>query len=303
MLREAFASTDEEPLLFLEDLDGMDLTKTFVRREHRHVDILLTNEDHKLAVIVENKIWTSEHSDQLERYHRIVQGNHPDWRVFGIYLTPYGDAPSHEAYAPLGYGTVCGALDKVLEDRGSTISPDVRISIEHYVRMVRRHIVGDSDVARICQQIYRKHRRALDLIYEHRSDVQAEIRDAVEGLIERESRFELDYGNKSKIKFGVLSWDTPALLTSEGWTRSKRILLFEIWNYPGSLDLKLFVGPGLNSTRQRLFEMVRASLASFGGRHRLRAVLKVQNAPSCASAPSWPTARERCAWSGRAASG
>jgi hypothetical protein len=37
-----------------EDLDSMDFGNTLVRREHYHVDVLLTNEDHKLAVIIEN---------------------------------------------------------------------------------------------------------------------------------------------------------------------------------------------------------------------------------------------------------
>ena len=40
----------------LENLDGMDLTQALVRREHHYIDVLLTNEDHHLAVIVENKI-------------------------------------------------------------------------------------------------------------------------------------------------------------------------------------------------------------------------------------------------------
>jgi hypothetical protein len=36
-------------------LDEVDLRPTLVRREHEHVDILLTNEAYKFAVIIENK--------------------------------------------------------------------------------------------------------------------------------------------------------------------------------------------------------------------------------------------------------
>jgi len=42
-----------------ENLDGMDFGNTLVRREHQFIDVLLTNEDHRLAVIIENKIWAS----------------------------------------------------------------------------------------------------------------------------------------------------------------------------------------------------------------------------------------------------
>lgn len=125
------------------------------------------------------------------------------------------------------------------------LASDVRMAIKHYTEMVRRNIVGGSEVTKLCQQIYQRHKRALDLIYEHHPDTQAQIRDIVEGLIREEPRLDLDYyRGENKIKFGVRNWDTVALLYSEGWTPSKRILLLEVWNYPDSLDLKLYIGPG-----------------------------------------------------------
>jgi hypothetical protein len=116
--------------------------------------------------------------------------------------------------------------------------------------------VGDSEIARLCRQIYHKHRRALDLIYDHRSDPVAEVKSLVEGLVEDDPRFELDSTLKNKTRFAVLEWDKPALLMAEGWSRSKRILLFEFWYYPSGLWLMLFVGPGPDETRQRLVDMV-----------------------------------------------
>ncbi len=258
------------------DLRDEDLSQTLVHREWRNVDILLTNETHRFAVIIENKIWTTEHSDQLGWYHRIVSGHHPGWRVGGVYLTPQGDAPSdiedRERYLPLSYGTVCEILEQLLEDRGSALSPDVRVSIEHYVQMVRRRILGDPELIRQCQQIYQRHKRALDLIYKHRPDVRAQIRPLVEDLIREHPRLEPDASKKENIKFVVGDWDkAPALLTAQGWTPSKRILIFEVWNYPDSLDLHLFMGPGPEAIRQGLLEMVRANPEVFIEPRSLRA--------------------------------
>jgi hypothetical protein len=210
-------------------------------------------------VIIENKVWTTEHSDQLDRYYRFVSGNNPGWRVLGIYLTPFGDAPTHEKYLPLDYAAVCKILDNILEDQSLILSLDVRMSIEHYVQMVRRNIVGDSEVARLCQQIYQKHKRALDLIYEYRPDIQSELVDVLEGLIRSNHRMERDSGGKRIIRFVVRDWDKPALLTSSGWTRSGRILMFEFWNNPNNLTLGLVIGPGPDETRKRLFNMVSGS--------------------------------------------
>src|SRR5215203_4370771 len=125
LLREALVTARKTPHAdegfdrLLENLDGMDLTQTLVRREHEYIDVLLTNEDHKLAVIVENKIDAWEGPGQLDWYHRIVRHTHPGWTVVCIYLSPSGAAPSHEAYVPLGYGTLCDLLERILEERGS----------------------------------------------------------------------------------------------------------------------------------------------------------------------------------------
>ncbi len=86
----------------------------------------------------------------------------------------------------------------------------------------------------------------------------AKVREVLEGLINDEPGLELDSG-KTKPRFAVREWDTPALRTASGWTRSKRILLFEFWNDPGSLRLALVIGPGAEETRQKLLDIARAN--------------------------------------------
>ena len=97
LLREVATSAAKTsvPIVLPEDFGATDLAQTLVHREHQHVDILLTNEDHKLAVIFENKIWTAEHSDQLSRYYRTVKDSYPGWHIFGIYLSPFGGVAPH----------------------------------------------------------------------------------------------------------------------------------------------------------------------------------------------------------------
>ncbi len=243
------------------NLDSMDLGQTFVRREHQNIDILLTNETHKLAVIIENKIWSPEQVGQLDKYDRIVRHSHPGWDVLKIFLTPYGDAPSHKEYISFSYEAVCAIVDRILEDRSLTLEPDVKMSMEHYVWMVRRRILGDPEIVSLSQQIYKKHKRAFDLIYTYRPDVQAQIRPIVEDLISKEHpRLKPDDSRKDNIKFVVGEWDNDDdLLTAEGYTASERILIFEVWNNPNSLDVHLYMGPGPEAIRQRLLEMVRAN--------------------------------------------
>ncbi len=54
---------------------SLDQTKvhTEVYTDDGRIDILLLNEAGKWAVVIENKVWTSEHSDQLGRYFRFAK--------------------------------------------------------------------------------------------------------------------------------------------------------------------------------------------------------------------------------------
>jgi hypothetical protein len=208
---------------------------------------------------MKNKIGTGEHSDQLRRYHRVVNQHYRGWRVVGLYLTPSGKMPSHEAYLPVDYSLVCDIIDGLAKVRASVVSSDLEVLMTHYAEMLRRHIVGDSEIARLCQQIYQKHKRALDLIYEHRPDLQAEIKDLLEKLVRDTPGMELEWSLKNGVGFAVQEWDdVPGLLTAQ-WTHTGRVLLFELENDPGRLRLKLTLGPGADEIRQKVVGMVRSN--------------------------------------------
>lgn len=105
------------------ELSLWDLGQMEVRLEWQHIDIFLLDERNRLAVIIENKIDTSEHFDQLQRYYETVNQQYPGYRIIGLYLTPAGDEPSHKNYLPLGYGLVCEVLDSLaqVEPRSQTL--------------------------------------------------------------------------------------------------------------------------------------------------------------------------------------
>lgn len=75
--------------------------RTEVPTEDGRIDILLLNEAGKWAMIIENKIWSTERSGQLSKYYKFTKEDYPDWQVFAVYLTPFGNIPSHKSYLPL----------------------------------------------------------------------------------------------------------------------------------------------------------------------------------------------------------
>jgi len=139
------------------------------------------------------------------------------------------------------------------DSRAPGLGPDVRVAILHYAQMLRRHIVSESEIAELCRRIYRKHKQALDLVFDHRPDQQATLWDFLETLIAASPELVADYSSKQYVRFGVKTWEPPVLPLGQGWTRSGRMLLFEFQNYPDSLKLKLIIGPGPDEVRKNSF--------------------------------------------------
>jgi len=239
-------------------LDSWDLGRLAVRREWQSIDILLVDQANRLVVLIENKIDSAEHSGQLGRYLRLVGLEYPapEWRHLAVYLTPGGDAPSDPRYLPADYGLVADTVEAVARSRRPAIDPAAHDLMVHYARMLRRHIVTDSEIADLCRRIYDRHQRALDLIFEHRPDRLAEVQRILLDLVGSRDDLILDTASKQLVRFGHAGWE--GLPTGAGWTRSGRMVLFQFDSYPDRLTLGLWVGPGPAEVRQRLIEQAKA---------------------------------------------
>jgi hypothetical protein len=237
------------------DLDVWDLNEIEVYREWQNIDILLLDKQHQLVIAIENKIGTTEHSNQLRRYREAVSGAYPDWKAIYIFLTPDGDEPSDAAYIAADYTLVCEAVDALLEKRTSTLGADVATLIRHYSQMLRRHIVTESEIAELCRRIYRKHKVAIDLIFEHRPDEISAVTQALVDLISENEHLRLDSSSKTTARFAPKDWFEGRLAQGSGWTPSGQILLFECYNNKNNLNVILYIGPGPEDTRQTVFSM------------------------------------------------
>ncbi|MFZ2095756.1 MAG: PD-(D/E)XK nuclease family protein [Anaerolineales bacterium] len=238
-------------------LDVCDLDDLLVLREWQNIDITLIDERNQFIAIIENKIRSGEHSEQLTRYRKIVELHYPGWRKLYLFLTPDGDEPSDPEYIPIDYNLVVDLVEKISDTRSSIIGPDILTLLTHYSQMLRRYIVSESEIADLCRKIYRKHQRALDLIYEYRPDKQGIIHDILDTIISENSDMELDFSSKSYVRFLPKKWDVLKLKHGEGWTRSGRMLMYEFQNNPNSLALHLVIGPGPLDIREKLYSMAK----------------------------------------------
>jgi len=91
----------EGPSVF--DIDSWSFDDVEILREWRNIDLLIRSDNRKFICIVENKITSREHSNQLIRYKDIVDKEFSAFQKLFVYLTVEGDIPSESEYIPLSY--------------------------------------------------------------------------------------------------------------------------------------------------------------------------------------------------------
>jgi hypothetical protein len=253
-----------DPSISLIDFEIFDLSSLEVRREWQHIDILMILEEEKYVIAIENKIGGSEHGDQLQRYKKIIDTEFKDYKKIFVYLTPNETTPTDEEnWVTFNYQIIGNLLSDIIKYKKDSINEQVLNFISHYKTILRRQIVGESEVERLCKQIYKKHQSALDLIFQHKPDLQKEISDYLVSLIKESDETIIDSSSKTYIRFTTPALDKLIPKISEGWTASKRLLLFEFDNSRGRLFLKLLIGPGNQNLRTKLLEFFRQEKSFF----------------------------------------
>lgn len=250
LLMQVLSQTSDTPISLIE-VDAIKFTDTEVLREWNNIDILIVEKAARLVVAIENKLFSGEHSDQLTRYRNIVAQEYPDYRQLFLFLTPDELPPSDDNYIAVSYRTIATVLKAAKDDyfaaHNNSMDFVINSTIDHYIEMLGRHIVSDSQIAQLCREIYRQHKRALDLIFEHRPDMQAEIAQYLRELVDSVPHLAIDHWGKSYAYFVPKSWDEVAALLDGQELRSRRWLVFLVTNLPDRLNISLIMFPGSSS--------------------------------------------------------
>ena len=240
------------------DVDLLELENAEVRREWNHIDLLIVSDTSRFVCAIENKIDSSEHSDQLARYKKVINDEYPEHTPLLIFLTPYGDPPVDDNdWFPISYKDVRRLISNLLDEARNRVGEDVCIMIEHYISMLEKHIVADNETTKLARQIYTRHRRALDLIFEAKPDKILDLNQHLQDKIKEGSSLgiELDYCTKTCVRFSVKEWDSIGHQLDCKDKNIKHMIRFEfIINNDSGVILKLIVGKGDGAFRQKVFD-------------------------------------------------
>ena len=184
----------------------MDFYSFSVYREWKNIDIMLLSEEEKVVVVIENKIGSHEHDNKRVRYEHIINSEYPDYKKIFIYLTPDGEEPSSDNWIVFTYERAVEILAKL--STSIDLLPDIRLLINNYIDVIRRDVVEDKELVDICNKIYNKHKKALDLIYEYRFD-KGQYSEVIKNVLEEYASKRLITFDNSKRMNAYIRFYTP----------------------------------------------------------------------------------------------
>ena len=239
--------------------------------EYGRLDIWMLNVDANFVCAIENKVWAPESGDQLAWYRKVLARDHPGQRVHRVFLTPRGvppdDPEEREHWMTMSYAGILRLVEETTAAAGDAANGDVLALLRQYAITLRRNIVPEvsNDVHELARRIYRKHRRAIDLIIENRERYEPNyvtegfrmIRDAVG----RQPLWKDTTSNHPYARFMAADWEKFDELKLDGWPYA--LLLFQVQVTERRATLTLFMAPGRDEElRSSIFHRVKDHLVT-----------------------------------------
>jgi len=203
----------------------------------------------------------------------LIESHFSNYKKLYIYLTVEGDSPEKDLnWLPYSYQDIYEVAKSILEETAGSIGEDIYMLLKHYTEMIQRHLMSDNEIVELSKKLYQRHKKALDIIFEHKPDILTETNKFIVEYLEKYSNSGLviDHCTKSYVRFAVKHWDKiDGQKSGDGqWTKSNRVVLFEVINSLSEITLKLLIGPGQKEFREELFTATASESKIFKGRSK-----------------------------------
>ena len=166
-------------------------SRVSVHRERLFIDVVVEIASAEGAVVfgIENKIDAGEQPEQIARYQEALERAYPGRTAVVVFLTPTGREPTTARVGgpvpalALGYDSVLAAVEEARQRAMHGSLDEIVLSV--VAAHLKEDILGDPEVKNLARELWRTHRRALQLAVRHRPQL-GDIREPyVELLRER----------------------------------------------------------------------------------------------------------------------
>lgn len=224
----------------IQEIKQLDLQNVEIVRERENIDLLIIDEKNKFVVVIENKIDTFQHDNQLIRYKNYVecQDSMKDFKKIYLYLSRQKEK-IEEPYKFIDYNLINECLKEILEE--TVLSLGVKLAIENYIEIIERDIMDKDGIRKICRMIYKEHSKAIDTLCKYK-DLRDYMSALLQEIITEDSNLMLLDSSKYWIRFIPKKSDYESLhFAQKDWVNSNKVLIFEINNELNHINIDIVV--------------------------------------------------------------
>lgn len=177
-----------------------------VKREDKYKDIMIEFKTSKMVVVIENKLYSKEHSNQLQRYYDEITSDKRfnTYNKFFVFLTLNGDEPidivDKQIWINISYVDILSTLKELAVRKFNNINNEIAILLKNYIQILEEKTEKTMD--RIGE--YFK-------LYENNKDAVNEMITYMPNIKERAS-IEKDYINRNE-NFTLISEGANVFIT------------------------------------------------------------------------------------------
>ncbi len=213
-----------------------------VYREKDNIDLLVISESNKFILLIENKIHAKESLIQLKKYLDKIKDNYQGYCILPVFLTLSGEEPKGAQYCVLDHFSISEIIENTISLYRDNMSIEVYNFIHFYLDSLRRLLLMDDSTKKLCREIYKEHKEAIDIIYSVGNDLDISIasQDFKEKFSETDS-IEITSVKQKLICFKLDAFNKIPKMNID-WGGGYPIS-FWFSEYYGSLKLVLEIGP------------------------------------------------------------
>lgn len=179
-------------------IDSSDYQNIEIKREWKNIDLLITTNN--IAICIENKIESLEHSNQLERYKETVSKHYPNLKKHFVFLTANNSEPSDEEYTKYSYFQIVDTLQNVLNLYERRLTFEVKQYIKDYIDILKIDVMKEDELNDLSRKIYAKHKEAFEFIFENKPDLATDFYPYFENKV-IQNNWIIGSPNKGYIRF------------------------------------------------------------------------------------------------------
>ena len=105
--------------------------------------------------MIENKVESRQHSDQLARYRHLTIAAYPKAHCVFLLLSVGGETPADPSFRIATYEDVHKTLEKCLQERSGAMPQEPHFVITHYMQLIRNRFMPNSEIEKLARNILR----------------------------------------------------------------------------------------------------------------------------------------------------